>query len=138
MRQGINQALRTEFRRNPDTYLWGQDIASGKKEGIFKVSDGMQAEFGPERVFNAPIAENYIVGTAYGFSRFRDDIRVVIEGAEFADYIWPGFDQIVELSHLYYRSNGQCSANVVVRLASGGNIGGGHVPHGKRRGRRGR
>ncbi|MEE8105797.1 MAG: thiamine pyrophosphate-dependent enzyme, partial [Planctomycetota bacterium] len=125
MRQGINQALRTEFRRNPDTYLWGQDIASGKKEGIFKVSDGMQAEFGPERVFNAPIAENYIVGTAYGFSRFRDDIRVVIEGAEFADYIWPGFDQIVELSHLYYRSNGQCSANVVVRLASGGNIGGG-------------
>ena len=72
LRQGINQALRTEFRKNKDTYLWGQDIANGKKEGIFKVSDGMQAEFGPERVFNAPIAENFILGTAVRvFSRSR-------------------------------------------------------------------
>ncbi len=125
LRQGINQALKTEFRRNPDTYLWGQDMANGEKEGIFKVSDGMQKEFGPARVFNAPIAENYIVGTANGFSRFDPKIRVVIEGAEFADYIWPAFDQIVELSHEYWRTNGQFSPNVVIRLASGGNIGGG-------------
>ena len=125
LRQGINRALKGEFRRNPDTFLWGQDIASGDKEGIFKVSDGMQKEFGATRVFNAPIAENYIVGTANGFSRFDEKIRVVIEGAEFADYIWPAFDQVVELSHEYWRTNGQYSPNVVVRLASGGNIGGG-------------
>ncbi len=125
LRQGINQALKSEFRSNPDTFLWGQDMANGEKEGIFKVSDGMQKEFGPRRVFNAPIAENYIVGTANGFSRFAPKIRIVIEGAEFADYIWPAFDQIVELSHEYWRTNGQFSPNVVIRLASGGNIGGG-------------
>jgi 2-oxoisovalerate dehydrogenase E1 component len=125
LRQGINRALKTEFRRNPDTFLWGQDIANQEKEGIFKVSDGMQKEFGKERVFNAPIAENFIIGTADGFSRFDEKIRVVIEGAEFADYVWPGFDQIVELSHEYWRTNGQFSPNVVIRLASGGNIGGG-------------
>ncbi|MEM8882875.1 MAG: thiamine pyrophosphate-dependent enzyme [Planctomycetota bacterium] len=125
LRQGINKAMKEEFRRNPDTYLWGQDIANGKKEGIFKVSDGMQAEFGPERVFNAPIAENFIVGTADGFSRLDPKIRVVIEGAEFADYLWCAYDQVVELSHEYWRTNGQFSPNVIIRLASGGNIGGG-------------
>ncbi len=125
MREGINRALKGEFRRNPDTFLWGQDIACGEKEGIFKVSDGMQKEFGDRRVFNAPIAENYILGTANGFSRFDPKIRVVVEGAEFADYLWPAFDQVVELSHEYYRTNGQFAPNVLVRLASGGNIGGG-------------
>ena len=125
MRQGINLALKGEFRRNPDTFMWGQDMANGEKEGIFKVTDGMQKEFGPERVFNAPIAENYILGTADGFSRFDEKIRVVVEGAEFADYLWPAFDQVIELSHEYWRTNGQFSPNVVVRLASSGNIGGG-------------
>jgi len=125
LRQAINKAMKEEFRRNPDTYLWGQDIANGEKEGIFKVSDGMQKEFGAERVFNAPIAENFILGTADGFSRFDPKIRVVVEGAEFADYLWPAFDQVVELSHEYWRTNGQFAPNVVVRLASGGNIGGG-------------
>ncbi|NUQ33642.1 MAG: 2-oxoisovalerate dehydrogenase [Planctomycetaceae bacterium] len=125
LRQGINQALKTEFRRNPDTFMWGQDMASGEKEGIFKVSDGMQHEFGNKRVFNAPIAENYIVGTANGFSRFDQKIRVVVEAAEFADYVWPAMDQIIELSHEYWRTYGQFSPNVILRLASGGNIGGG-------------
>jgi len=125
LREGINLALKGEFRANPDTYMWGQDMANGKKEGIFKVTDGMQAEFGPGRVFNAPIAENYITGTADGFARFNDKIRLVIEGAEFADYIWPAMDQIVELSHEYYRTAGQFSPNIVVRISSGGGIGGG-------------
>ena len=125
MREGINKALRAYFRENPNTFMWGQDMANGTKEGIFRVTDGMQAEFGPERVFNAPIAENYITGTADGFVRLDERIRVVVEGAEFADYIWPAMDQIVELSHEYYRTNGQFSPNVVVRIASGGGIGGG-------------
>ncbi|MCF6227792.1 MAG: thiamine pyrophosphate-dependent enzyme [Planctomycetes bacterium] len=125
LRQGINSAMKQEFRDNPDTFLWGQDIANGDKEGIFLVSKGMQPEFGIERVFNAPIAENYIVGTANGFSRFNPDIRVVVEGAEFADYFWPAMDQYVECSHEYYRTRGQFTPNVVMRLASGGYIGGG-------------
>ncbi|MHC4954220.1 MAG: alpha-ketoacid dehydrogenase subunit alpha/beta [Planctomycetota bacterium] len=125
LREAINKALKGEFRRNPDTFMWGQDMANGDKEGIFKVSDGMQKEFGKERVFNAPIAENYILGTADGFSRLDKKIRVVVEGAEFADYIWPGFDQVIELSHEYWRTNGQFAPNVTVRLASSGNIGGG-------------
>lgn len=125
LREGINQALREHFRENPDTFMWGQDMANGKKEGIFKVTDGMQAEFGAHRVFNGPIAENYITGAANGFSRFDPKIRVVVEGAEFADYLWPAMDQIVELSHEYWRTNGQFSPNVIVRVASGGGIGGG-------------
>lgn len=121
----LNQTLKEEFRRNPDTFIWGQDMANKEKGGIFNVSKGMQQEFGRERVFNAPIAEDYIVGTANGFSRFDDKIRVVVEGAEFADYIWPAAEQIVECSHDYWRTNGQFSPNITIRLASGGYIGGG-------------
>src|SRR6185503_14598789 len=121
----INMTLKQEFRRNPNTFLWGQDVASKEKGGVFSVTKGMQQEFGPSRVFNAPIAEDFIVGTANGFSRFRDDIWVVIEAAQFADYVWPAMEQIVDTSHDYYRSNGQFVPNIVARLASGGNIGGG-------------
>ncbi len=123
--EGINETLKAEFRNNPDTFLWGQDIANKEKGGIFNVSKGMQKEFGKERVFNAPIAEDYIMATANGFSRFNDNIRVVIEGAEFADYFWPAMEQFVDTTHDYWRSKGQFSPNIIVRLASGGYIGGG-------------
>jgi 2-oxoisovalerate dehydrogenase E1 component len=124
-REGINLALMQEFKRNPNTFLWGQDVASVKKQGIFNVPKGLLDEFGNERVFNAPIAEDYIVGTANGFSRYREDIRVVIEGAEFADYFWPAMEQFIECSHDYWRTKGQFSPNIVIRLASGGYIQGG-------------
>lgn len=123
--QALNQTLKEEFRHNPDTFIWGQDMANKEKGGIFNVSKGMQQEFGKARVFNAPIAEDFIVGTANGFSRFDDKIRVVVEGAEFADYIWPAAEQIVECSHDYWRSNGKFAPNITIRLASGGYIGGG-------------
>lgn len=123
--EGINETLKAEFRHNPDTYIWGQDIANKDKGGIFNVSKGMQQEFGVERVFNAPIAEDYIMGTANGMSRYNKKIRLVVEGAEFADYFWPAMEQFVETTHDYWRSNGQYSPNIVVRLASGGYIGGG-------------
>ncbi len=123
--EGINETLKAEFRHNPDTYIWGQDIANKEKGGIFNVSKGLQQEFGKERVFNAPIAEDFIMGTANGMSRFSDKIRVVVEGAEFADYFWPAMEQFVETSHEYWRSKGQFSPNITVRLASGGYIGGG-------------
>ena len=121
----INGTLKAEFRHNPNTFIWGQDMANKEKGGIFNVSKGMQQEFGIERVFNGPIAEDFILGTANGFSRFRDDIRVCVEGAEFADYFWPAMEQYVEMSHDYWRSNGAFSPNVIIRLASGGYIGGG-------------
>jgi 2-oxoisovalerate dehydrogenase E1 component len=121
----INGTLKAEFRYNPNTFIWGQDMANKEKGGIFNVSKGMQQEFGHERVFNGPIAEDFILGTANGFSRFRDDIRVCVEGAEFADYFWPAMEQYVEMSHDYWRSNGAFSPNVIIRLASGGYIGGG-------------
>ncbi|WP_421918499.1 alpha-ketoacid dehydrogenase subunit alpha/beta [Marinifilum sp.] len=123
--EGLNETLKAEFRHNPDTYIWGQDIANKDKGGIFNVSKGMQQEFGKERVFNAPIAEDFIMGTANGMSRFNDKIRVVVEGAEFADYFWPAMEQFVDTTHDYWRSKGQFSPNITVRLASGGYIGGG-------------
>lgn len=123
--QGLNETLKAEFRHNPDTYLWGQDIANKEKGGIFNVSKGMQQEFGPKRVFNAPIAEDFIMGTANGMSRLDKKIRIVVEGAEFADYFWPAMEQFVETTHEYWRTKGQFSPNIVVRLASGGYIGGG-------------
>lgn len=123
--QALNETLKAEFRHNPDTYIWGQDIANKEKGGVFNVSKGMQQEFGAERVFNAPIAEDFIVGTANGMSRFDKKIRIVIEGAEFADYFWPAMEQLVELSHEYWRTNGKFAPNVTLRLASGGYIGGG-------------
>ena len=121
----INETLKAEFRHNPDTFLWGQDVANKDKGGVFNVTKGMQQEFGVKRVFNAPIAEDYIVGTANGMSRFDPKIRIVIEGAEFADYFWPAVEQYVECTHEYWRNNGKFVPNVTVRLASGGYIGGG-------------
>lgn len=121
----INETLKTEFRLNPDTFLWGQDVANKDKGGVFNVTKGLQQEFGEKRIFNAPIAEDFIVGTANGMSRFDPNIRVVIEGAEFADYFWPAMEQYVECTHEYWRSNGQFTPNVTLRLASGGYIGGG-------------
>jgi 2-oxoisovalerate dehydrogenase E1 component len=125
LREGVNETLKEEFRANKHTFLWGQDVASKEKGGVFNLTKGLVQEFGARRVFNAPIAEDFIVGTANGFSRYRDDIRVVIEGAQFADYIWPAMEQVIECAHDYYRSNGQFAPNIVMRLASGGYIGGG-------------
>ncbi len=123
--EGLNETLKAEFRHNPDTFIWGQDVAHKEKGGIFNVTKGMQQEFGKERVFNGPIAEDYIMGTANGMSRFNDKLRIVVEGAEFADYFWPAMEQFVETTHEYWRTKGQFSPNITVRLASGGYIGGG-------------
>ncbi len=120
--QAINQTLDSEFENNENLFLWGQDIGKG---GIFNVVKGLPEKYGKRRIFNSPVAENSIVGTANGFSRYRDDIRVVVEGAEFADYFWPAMEQLVELSHEYWRTKGQYSPNITIRLASGGYIQGG-------------
>lgn len=125
LREAITRTLLEEFRHNPNTFCWGQDVASKEKGGVFNLTKGMLAEFGPQRVFNAPIAEDFIVGTANGMARYRKDLRIVIEAAQFADYVWPAMEQVVETSHDYWRSKGQFSPNFVCRLASGGYITGG-------------
>jgi 2-oxoisovalerate dehydrogenase E1 component len=123
---GINHTLKEEFRLNPNTFIWGEDMANKDKGGVFNVSKGMQQEFGPKRVFNAPIAEDFIVGTADGFCRVdQENIWVVVEGAEFADYFWPAMESFIELSHEYWRTKGQYLPNIVIRIASGGYIQGG-------------
>ncbi|HLX11478.1 MAG TPA: thiamine pyrophosphate-dependent enzyme [Bacteroidota bacterium] len=124
-REAINESLKEEFRRNQNTFLWGEDVASKDKGGVFNVTKGLLQEFGARRIFNAPIAEDFIVGTANGFCRYNEDIWVVIEAAQFADYLWPAMEQVVETTHEYYRTNGQYVPNLVMRLASGGYIGGG-------------
>jgi 2-oxoisovalerate dehydrogenase E1 component len=123
--EALNETLKAEFRYNPDTFIWGQDIANKEKGGVFNVTKGMQKEFGKKRVFNSPIAEDYITGTANGMSRYSEKIHIVIEGAEFADYFWPAMEQYVEMTHEYWRTNGFFAPNVTIRLASGGYIGGG-------------
>lgn len=125
LRESITRTLMEEFDKNENTFLWGEDCASKKKGGVFNLTKGMLDRFGNKRIFNAPIAEDFIVGTANGMSRYRDDIRVVIEAAQFADYVWPAMEQIVEMGHEYWRTNGQFSPNVVMRLPSGGYISGG-------------
>lgn len=97
----LNRTLKTEFRHNPDTFIWGQDMANKDKSSIFNVSKDMQQEFGYDRVHSAPIAEDYILGTANGFSHFKEDTHVVVEGAEFTDYFWPAIKQFVEYTHDY-------------------------------------
>jgi 2-oxoisovalerate dehydrogenase E1 component len=125
LREAVTRTLMEEFRHNPNTFCWGQDVASKEKGGVFNLTKGMLQEFGPQRIFNGPIAEDFIVGTANGMSRFRKDIRIVIEAAQFADYVWPAMEQVVETTHDYWRSKGQFSPNIVCRLASGGYITGG-------------
>jgi 2-oxoisovalerate dehydrogenase E1 component len=125
LREAINETLKEEFRRNANAFLWGQDVASKDKGGVFNITKGMLREFGPGRVFNAPIAEDFINGTANGFCRYRDDIWVVVEAAQFADYVWPAMEAIVESTHEFYRTNGRFTPNIVMRLACGGYIGGG-------------
>ncbi len=125
MRESINRTLHEEFKRNPHTFLWGQDVASKDKGGVFNVTNGLQQAFGKSRVFNAPIAEDFIVGTANGMARFREDMWVVVEAAQFTDYVWPSMEQMVELSHEYWRTVGKFLPNIIVRLSCGGYIGGG-------------
>lgn len=125
LREAITRTLIEEFTYNPDTFLWGQDVASKDKGGVFNLTKGMLSKFGDKRIFNAPIAEDFIVGTANGMCRFDPKIHVVIEAAQFADYVWPAMEQIVIMSHEYWRTQGQYAPNVVLRLASGGYIQGG-------------
>jgi 2-oxoisovalerate dehydrogenase E1 component len=118
----INHALAEELEYNPKMIIYGEDVA-GKKGGVFTATKGLTDKFGWERVFNSPLAEASIVGTAFGLS--VRGFKPVVE-IQFGDYIWPAFMQIRdEVAMLRYRSNGNYSCPMVIRVAVGGYIRGG-------------
>jgi len=120
--QAVNDALRLEMRRNQRVVVLGEDV--GRFGGVFRATSGLQEEFGPERVMDTPLAEAGIIGTAIGMALYG--LRPVAE-IQFADFIFPAFDQIVnELAKFRYRSGGEYTASMVIRTPYGGGIRGGH------------
>jgi pyruvate dehydrogenase E1 component beta subunit len=121
MVQAIQDALRVALREDPRVVLLGEDI--GRNGGVFRVTEGLQAEFGAERVSDTPLAENGIVGGAIGLSLYG--MKPIAE-IQFVDFIYPAFDQIVsELAKMRWRSAGQYACPVIVRAPYGGGIKGG-------------
>ncbi len=120
--QAVNDALRIEMRRDSRVVVLGEDV--GKFGGVFRATSGLFEEFGGERVIDTPLAEAGIIGTAIGMALYG--LKPVPE-IQFADFIYPAFDQIVnELAKFRYRSGGQYTAPVVIRTPYGGGIRGGH------------
>src|SRR6202142_1273971 len=109
--QAVNDALRIEMRRDPRVVVLGEDV--GKFGGVFRATNGLLEEFGADRVFDTPLAEAGIIGTAIGMALYG--LKPVPE-IQFADFIYPAFDQIVnELAKFRYRSGGQYPAPVGIR-----------------------
>ncbi|MCK5793644.1 MAG: hypothetical protein KAH12_02995, partial [Anaerolineales bacterium] len=118
----INHALHEEMTRNDKMIIYGQDVADGKG-GVFTATKGLSTKFGVERVFNSPLAEASIVGTAFGAA--VAGLKPVIE-IQFGDYIWTAMMQIRnEVATVRYRSNNTFTAPVVLRVPVGGYIHGG-------------
>lgn len=118
----INHGLAEELAHNERMVVYGQDVAGGKG-GVFTATRGLSDRFGPQRVFNAPLAEASIIGTAIGLALCG--WRPVVE-IQFSDYIWTGMMQLRdELAGLRYRSNNDWTVPIVVRAPVGGYIRGG-------------
>lgn len=120
--QAVNDALRVEMRRDDRIVVLGEDV--GKFGGVFRATQGLQDEFGSDRVFDTPLAEQGIIGAAIGMALYG--LRPVPE-IQFADFIYPAFDQIVnEAAKMRYRSGGKVTCPLVIRAPFGGGIRGGH------------
>ena len=120
--EAVRSALQLQMRADPRTVVLGEDI--GKFGGVFRATSGLFDEFGAERVIDTPLAEAGIIGTAIGMALYG--LKPVPE-IQFADFIFPAFDQIVnELAKFRYRSGGEYPCKVVIRTPYGGGIRGGH------------
>ena len=123
MIEAVRDAMREEMRRDERVFVMGEDI--GARGGVFLATDGFLEEFGEERVIDTPLAESSIAGIVLGAA--INGMRPIAE-IEFADFIWPGYDQIVsELAKYRYRSGGHFTAPVVIRTPYGGGIRGGQA-----------
>jgi pyruvate dehydrogenase E1 component beta subunit len=121
MVQAINDGLRLEMRRDSRVVVMGEDV--GKVGGVFRVTAGLYDEFGDDRVIDTPLSEGGIIGTAIGMALYG---LVPVPEIQFADFIFPAYDQIVsELAKFRYRSGGQYPAKLVIRTPVGGGIRGG-------------
>lgn len=119
--QAINEALTQSMAVNDSIVVYGEDV--GLNGGVFRVTEGLQARFGEHRVFDTSLTESGIIGTAYGMA--VAGLLPVVE-IQFADYIFPAFDQIVsEVAKLRFRSGGDGSCPMVIRTPYGGGIRGG-------------
>jgi 2-oxoisovalerate dehydrogenase E1 component beta subunit len=117
--KAINEGLRAALERDPKVLLMGEDI--GKLGGVFRVTDGLQKDFGEDRVFDTPLAESGIVGTAIGLA--MRGYRPVCE-IQFDGFVYPAYDQIVsQLAKMHARSRGTVPMPVVIRIPFGGGIG---------------
>jgi 2-oxoisovalerate dehydrogenase E1 component beta subunit len=123
MIQALRSAMDVMLERDADVVVYGQDV--GYFGGVFRCTDGLQAKHGRTRVFDAPISEGGIVGSAIGMAAYG--LRPVIE-VQFADYFYPASDQIVsEAARLRYRSAGDFAAPITIRMPCGGGIYGGQT-----------
>ncbi|GAB3480622.1 alpha-ketoacid dehydrogenase subunit beta [Amycolatopsis cihanbeyliensis] len=117
--KALNFGLRAAMERDNKVLILGEDV--GKLGGVFRITDGLQKDFGEQRVLDTPLAESGIIGTAIGLAvrGFRPVCEIQFEG-----FIFPGFDQISsQLAKLHYRTQGKVKVPVVIRVPYGGGIG---------------
>jgi 2-oxoisovalerate dehydrogenase E1 component beta subunit len=117
--KGLNMGLRKAMENDPKVLIMGEDV--GKLGGVFRITDGLQKDFGEDRVIDSPLAESGIVGTAVGMA--LRGYRPVVE-IQFDGFVYPAYDQIVcQVAKMRFRSQGRSKMPMVIRIPFGGGIG---------------